>query len=355
MQSALTNFHIDTENLIDDLLESWKDNKNSENNPTAFSKKKIRGTNMFVCCPYHCEENPSFNISLESPYPFFCFSCGASGDVSKLVKDVLGIEKEIQVQRYLIQNYYNMNLARRPQIKLIDIFDNALSDKECSLLESELTKYSGKIHDYWLTARGFNTDTIARYELGYDSYENAVTVPIRTTDGKLRFIQKRAVGTKQFLNKSNILKRDIVFGLYNLINDFGKGKVKDIFLCESATDAIASHQGGLHSGAILGRVLFKEQVLQLLQAGVKKVTFFFDNDKHGMDCNFKSYEVIKKYPIRVDVVIYPYQQFGLTTFDESSIICKDANDLLKMNLLHKIEVVSYDEFLQKMYSVKGDL
>lgn len=43
----------------------------------------------FVCCPFHNDKNPSMKI-----YPnntFFCFGCGASGDVIKFVEMFEGI------------------------------------------------------------------------------------------------------------------------------------------------------------------------------------------------------------------------------------------------------------------------
>ena len=45
---------------------------------------KRRGRNMVGLCPFHGEKTPSFNIYTETD-SFYCFGCGASGDVISFI------------------------------------------------------------------------------------------------------------------------------------------------------------------------------------------------------------------------------------------------------------------------------
>jgi DNA primase len=107
---------------------------------------------------------------------------------------------------------------------------------------------------------------------------------------------------------------------------------------------MACYQEGLPAAAIMGRILFKEQVSELLKAGVEKVYLFYDNDKRGQEAIEKSYELLNKTPIKVNIVKYP-KHLGIDTLDEEAIEAKDANKLLQLKQFGNIELLSYEEYL----------
>lgn len=197
----------------------------------------------------------------------------------------------------------------------------------------------------YMFQRGFTQRTLDKYEVGYDPVAEAVTFPVRASDGRLRFISKRFVSRKGFLNESGIDKKDIVYGLYYIKQS--PKKITEIYLNESATDTMSCYQGKLPAGAILGRILFKEQVKELIKAGIKTVNLFLDNDLHGLDATIKAYELIARMsPIVVNVVIYPGGHYGIHGFND--MVFKDANDLLKAGNLGAIKVVPYEYFISKV-------
>ena len=188
------------------------------------------------------------------------------------------------------------------------------------------------------------------YSIGYDEDIGAITFPVRTTDGTARFIKRRLVASKRFLNETDVAKKDIVYGLYYILR--AGITPTEIYLNESETDTMSSYQGGYLAGAILGRILFKEQVMELLKAGVKTVNLFFDNDKAGVECTLRSYQLLSKTPIHVNVVKYPGLRYGIDTVDATEIKYKDANDLLKAGIIKNIEVVPYMEYLIELEKSK---
>jgi DNA primase len=215
------------------------------------------------------------------------------------------------------------------------------TDKKVSLLESELEQYVGKRHKYFYQ-RGFDEHTLSKYEIGFDEVTKSMVIPIRTTEGNIRFLKRRYIETKRFDNAEGINKKDILFGLHYLVKALGK--VPELYLTESETDAMACYQEGLPAAAIMGRILFKEQINEMLRAGVEKVNLFYDNDEWGQKAIEKSYELLRNTPIKINVVKYPYH-LGIDTLDEEDVNGKDANNLLKLQQFEEIKLISYEEYL----------
>ena len=52
-------------------------------------KLKKMGKNHSACCPFHDEKSPSFTVSFEKQF-YYCFGCGATGDVIKFYQEYNG-------------------------------------------------------------------------------------------------------------------------------------------------------------------------------------------------------------------------------------------------------------------------
>ena len=51
---------------------------------------KRSGSNLFGLCPFHGEKTPSFTVYPENN-SFYCFGCGAGGDVITFIKKITQI------------------------------------------------------------------------------------------------------------------------------------------------------------------------------------------------------------------------------------------------------------------------
>ena len=49
-----------------------------------------RGNRFIGLCPFHSEKTPSFNVNDDEGF-FYCFGCGASGDVINYVRETNGL------------------------------------------------------------------------------------------------------------------------------------------------------------------------------------------------------------------------------------------------------------------------
>lgn len=345
---SLELLYLDIEEVLEDLKVYWQDNKEYEYNPNAFNKITDKGDNIMCCCPYHVETNPSFGIRKDYPYAWNCFQCEIGGTLIQLVQHVLGYANEVVAEHFILKNYSEI-LDKRPSLNIEDILDKKSLDRKVSHLDSELDNFIGKRHPY-LYSRGFTEHTLNKYEIGYDEYSRSMVIPVRASNGNIRFFKRRYVDRKGFLNEKNIDKCDIIYGLYYIMQ--AKTRIKSIYLTESETDCISMYQGGYPAGALMGKILYKEQIKELLKAGIEEVKLMLDNDLAGLEGCLQAYEKLSKYPIRVSMVIYPGLNYGINTNDVANIKYKDANDLLKANKLKDIKTVNFLEFLSMLNKVK---
>lgn len=349
MSDILEALNLDIEEVLDDLRLHWQEHTFYNYNSTAFSKISKKGNNVMFCCPHHHETNPSCGIQSDYPYTWNCFGCGATGNLYSLVAHALELPTPVHGEHYLTKNYLLVDVKERPIVDLESILDGRGTKVAAKVSDEEINKLCSKRHSY-IKERGFIDRTLATYEIGYDEEIRAITFPVRTTDGTARFIKRRLVDSKRFLNESDVAKKDIVYGLYYILR--AGIEPKEIYLNESETDTMASYQGGFLAGAILGRILFKEQIKELLKSGVKTVNLFFDNDKAGVECTLRSYQSLSKTPMHVNVVKYPGLRYGIDTVDTDEILHKDANDLLKAGLIKAIEVVPYMDYIVELEKSK---
>ncbi|MGM7682838.1 toprim domain-containing protein [Cytobacillus sp. Hm23] len=347
MSKILSSYSIEIEDLIGDLRYLWMKTDNRYNT-YAFTKARKSGGNIMFCCPFHEETNPSAGLRLDYPYTFNCFGCNHSTNLQQLITYVVGFNSELQGE-HLLKNYIKTSMEERKPINIERILDDRGQDRKVGLHEQDINKYFGKRPAY-LYNRGFNDRTLNKYEIGFDQETNSITFPIRTSRGDIRFIKRRFISKKKFLNKSGIDKKDIVYGLY-YINQSPK-IVEEIFLNESETDTLSCYQAGIPAGALLGSTLFKDQVFELLKSGMKTVNLFFDNDKQGVECTIKSYFLLSRLtPFRVNTVIYPNGHFGIDEVETT--IYKDANDLLIAGKLKDIDLIPAEEFIDMIYDAEA--
>jgi len=344
-------FEINLEEVLEDLRFYYENSGKADYNDTALTQIIKRGDNIMACCPFHREKKPSFGISTKDPYKYNCFACGATGTLSDLVSYVLDYNNPIMGYKFLLKNYIVTETEQRTSLEIEKILDGG-SEKErnYSLPEEEIKEYINKRHLY-MYKRGLTEHSIKKYEVGYDEKAQAVTFPVRTSSGTLRFIQRRNVHSKIFMNKSGVYKKDIIYGLWYILQ--APTKITEVYLTESIIDTISCYEARLPSGSVLGRVLFKEQVKELLAAGIETVNLFFDNDMYGVLATLEAFDKLIHTPMKVNVIIYPNGHWGIDGLEKMHY--KDANDLLLSNQIKNITKVPYLDFLSKLKISKNQI
>jgi DNA primase len=133
--------------------------------------KKAGAQNFSGLCPFHAEKTPSFSVHATRQF-FHCFGCGQSGDVFTFIQKVENITFPEAV-RLIAQklgvpmpkvSFSSPAEARDAQMRmaLLDVHVRATEFfQEC------LRRPEGANAREYLTGRGLDAETIARFRIGY--------------------------------------------------------------------------------------------------------------------------------------------------------------------------------------------
>ena len=129
------------------------------------------GGNLKGLCPFHDEKSPSFNVTPARGL-FYCFGCGAGGDVIKFVQDIEHLDFSDAVERLAarakIQLRYVEGMTpstpRNPgqRARLIEAHAAA-----AGFYAEQLGSAEASTAREFLLARGFDREVAARYGCGY--------------------------------------------------------------------------------------------------------------------------------------------------------------------------------------------
>lgn len=201
------------------------------------------GDDVLVYCPYHSNHRTPAGEVSKHKGTFYCFSCGASASLEKLVMKVsertyfeaLRLIKSKEVQTS-ISDDIDSTLLRKPEFVQ---FDEVLVAR---LNQSALA--STRAMNYF-TYRHID-QSVKKFSLGYSDKQDMVTVPVHSPDGMLLGFVARGVDVKDFKNSPGLPKSKTLFNLHRV-----KGEPY-VFVVESSFDAIRLDQEGVPAVATLG-------------------------------------------------------------------------------------------------------
>ena len=302
-----------------------------------------RGKDYQGLCPFHEEKTPSFTVS-PSKQLYYCFGCGAGGNVFKFLME-LGKESFSEVVLELAQRY-------QIPVKTLEPEQQEELQRELSVREQlyEILAVAGNFYqhvlyqpegkaalDYLKTERQFNEETLQTWGLGYapsgwETLYRYLADQKRYPVGLIEqagLIQQRKSGKgyyDRFRDRAMIPIRDaqgrtIGFGSRTLANDEPKylnspetplfDKSKTLFALDQARDAIrkedqaiivegyfdaiALHEAGIKPVvASLGTALSSDQIRQLLRyTESKQIIYNFDADQAGITATQRAIQEVE--------------------------------------------------------------
>ncbi len=312
---------------------------------SSYVSLKRRGKNLIGLCPFHNEKTPSFTVYPESG-SFYCFGCGAGGDVFTFVKLIENLDYIDAVRL----------LAERSGVSVQEEnFDNSLSKLKERIYEINretarffheyLMSDSGKWALNYLTDRGLKLSTIKHFGLGaapdswdslvshlknkgfsfsdmlaanvvgksqkgsyYDRFRKRVMFPIIDIRGRVIAFSGRAMpgdtSGGKYVNTSDTpvyKKSENLFGM-----NFAKSHcAESIILVEGNMDVISLHQAGFRNAvAALGTSFTNEQA-KLLSRYTKEIILTLDADAAGIKAAARAGEILKNTGLKVRVVSVP--------------------------------------------------
>jgi len=122
-------------------------------------------------CPFHEERTPSFSVNAVDKL-YYCFGCGAKGDLITFVRETEGLDFagsiEWLAERFRVPLEYEesspaQDAARKRRDRLFALLDQATAFYERLLWETEAGSY---VRDY-LKGRGLDDDVCREFRLGF--------------------------------------------------------------------------------------------------------------------------------------------------------------------------------------------
>jgi DNA primase len=317
----------------------------------SFIKLKKRGANYLGNCPFHHEKTPSFTVSPTKEI-YKCFGCGKSGNAIGFVMDH---EKYSYVEalRWLA-NKYNIELEETetsPEFKAIQltsdslfIINNFAKDFFSNALLN--TEEGTDIALSYLKERGFNSQTIEKFQLGYnpstkdaftkaaiegqynkdlliktglvvsrdeklmDNYRGRIIFPIHNQSGKIlgfgaRIIKSNDKAPKYINTPENeiYIKSKILYGSYFARTAIDKAD--ECLLVEGYTDVVSLHQAGIENVVASGGTSLTIDQLRLIKKYTKNLTIIYDGDSAGIKAALRGLDLALEEGLDVKLVLIP--------------------------------------------------
>lgn len=312
----------------DEFLYRLRDANPIETVMGAYLHTIRRGRNYVCSCPFHSEKTPSCTIFTDTQ-SFYCFGCGAGGDVitfimkmenldfSEAVK-LLAQRSGIEVPQYnsahsdlvkqksriyemnrLAANFFYLNLVKGRDKSGLKYF----ADRK--LTPQTIKKYGlGYASDSWdqlyrmLSSKGYSDDEIALAWLGgrskksgkiFDIFRKRVMFPIVDLRGNIIGFGGRVLDGSQpkYLNTGKTPVFDKGCNLFSM--NFAKNaSTKRMILCEGYMDVIAVNQAGFDNVvATLGTAITADQA-RLISHYAEEVVIAYDSDGAGQQATRKA-------------------------------------------------------------------
>ena len=286
---------------------------------SSYAVLKREGRNRKCLCPFHSEKTPSM-VVYQDTQSFYCFGCGAGGDVITFIMKIENLEyveavrflarrvgmevpdevdhdrsaflksRILEINRETARFYHRVLKTPLGQNGLHYLRQRQLSDKT-------ITRYGlGFAPDGWdslkkhLRQKGFTyeemyaANVVARGKNGnyYDFFRNRVMFPVIDVRGNVIAFGGRVLDDSKpkYLNTSDTPVFKKSRNLFSL--NFAKNTQKDYFiLAEGYMDVIAVNAAGFENVvATLGTSLTSEQA-RLISKYAKEVVIAYDSDGAG--------------------------------------------------------------------------
>jgi DNA primase len=355
-----------------------------------FVQLKKRGANYVGLSPFVNERTPSFTVSPAKGI-FKDFSSGKGGSAVTFLMELekfsypealkwLAKKYGIEVEETVEAPENREEEQRRESLMIVTAFAAKFFHE--SLLDTDEGKSIGLSY---FKERGFSTETIKKFELGYspdqweaftgtaikegyqqqfleesglsvkrdngtlyDRYRGRVMFPIHSFTGRVIAFGGRTLkkdkNVPKYVNspESEIYhKSNVLYGLY-----FAKKAIREednCYLVEGYADVLSVHQAGIENVvASSGTSLTSEQI-RLISRFTQNITILYDGDAAGIKASLRGLDMILEAGLNVKVVSFPdghdpdsyVRSVGTSAFKKHIEETKKDFILYKANILLK--------------------
>ncbi len=279
------------------------------------------GANLKACCPFHNEKTPSFMVS-PSRGTYYCFGCGAKGDIFTFVEEMEGLDFRgalthladkagVKLSHTSPKQREEMDRALSVLQAAADIFrEEFVQNNEAStyltsrgLTEEVLSDFLiGLAPSGWrnlkekLSANGYSEEEMLRAGLikkgetgrdAYDVFRERIIFPIRESSGKIVGFSGRSLDEEhnppKYLNSPDTVffnKSEILYGLDKAKHDIREKNYA--ILVEGQMDLLMSHQAGIKNTVAASGTAVTPQHLERLKKISPRILIALDGDGAGV-------------------------------------------------------------------------
>ncbi|HHX54538.1 MAG TPA: DNA primase [Clostridiales bacterium] len=303
---------------------------------------KRAGSNLVGLCPFHNERTPSFTVFLSSD-SFYCFGCGAGGDVVTFIMkmeslsyieaiEVLAKRCGITVPKEARERYRKTDEVSREKVLAMNL-------DAAKFFREQLNSTRAPME--YLLNRGYSPALIRRFGLGYapnefgaltghmlglgysekelstaflcgiskkngkpyDYFRGRIIIPIIDTQKDVIAFGGRVLDNSmpKYLNTSDTPAFKKSRSLFAL--NYAKASCADeLILCEGYMDVMALHDAGFtNSVATLGTAITNEHA-RIMKRYTKKVLIAYDVDEAGQRAADKAFRLFDEVGLEARVV-----------------------------------------------------
>lgn len=329
--------------LPEEFLQELKDRNDITDVVSSYVNLKRAGRLYSGRCPFHNEKTPSFYVYPDTQ-SFYCFGCGAGGEVITFIKKIENLDY-IDAVKFLAQRA-GMEM---PQ----DSYDDSMAKLKRRIYEINretarffhncLISPIGAKGLSYLRGRGLTDKTIKRFGLGYapdsgfelinhlrdkgftDSemiqanvatesrngytvsrFFDRVIYPIIDLRGNVIAFGGRIMSDQKpkYLNTSDtpVFSKSAQLFALNMAKNIN---TRQLILAEGYMDVIALHQAGFQNAvATLGTALTTQQA-DLIRRYADEVVICYDSDEAGRKASDRAIVLLRNAGIKVRIITVP--------------------------------------------------
>lgn len=318
---------------------------------SPYTTLKKSGASYMGRCPFHGEKTPSFSVDPARKL-YYCFGCGAGGNAFRFVQEKEGLEFADAVKQ--LADKYGVRIEfdesspgaekrRQARDSLYSLLDQAAAYYARVLQVSEAAAGARA----YLERRGFTTETISAFRLGYSPVRADALLKAATEKGYTTG-QLMAAGLVQDSRRGKIDRfrgrlmfpftdhRGRVLGFGARVLDdskpkylnspdtelyhksslvFGLGAARQsitredrAYVVEGYTDVLALSQHGVtNCVASMGTALTGQQLREISRF-TRNIFLAFDADAAGRSAMLRALKLAKEHNLNVRVIVMPRGQ-----------------------------------------------
>ena len=327
-----------------DFLDRLKDANRIDDIMSNYVQIKRAGSVSKCLCPFHSEKTASCTIYPDTQ-SFYCFGCGAGGDVITFIMKIENLDYLEAVKM----------LAERSGIPLPE--DSSRGDdtvrKKQRLYEinreaarfffNNLRSPNGKVGLKYLIGRGLKPDTIQKYGLGfaenkwtslkdymlmkgyyenelveasllgrsqsgrtYDFFKNRVMFPFFDLRGNVIAFGGRTLDpddTRKYLNsrETMVFKKNKTLFSLNFAKESAV-KNNQLLLCEGNMDVISMNQAGFENTVATCGTAITPEHARIMSQYCKEVVICYDSDEAGQKASKKAIDLLAEVGLQTRII-----------------------------------------------------